>query len=74
VGKDGDPLCSMCDERAYMFRRMRNNGILKPMCTGHFQQDMEWLLDHNRGDFSLSGYIPVADGRQEWEIQSVMVL
>ena len=72
VGKDGDPLCAMCDKQAYMFRRNRTNGVLKPLCPRHLQQGVEWLLDHSREDFSSEDYVPVGDGRKEWEVQAVM--
>lgn len=72
TGEGGKPLCAMCDEQAYMFRRMRTNGILKPLCPKHLQQGVEWLLDHNREDVSLKDYIPMGDGREEWEVQAVM--
>ena len=72
TGENGSPTCSMCDERAHMFRRMRTNGVLKPLCPKHLQQGVEWLLDHSNEDFSSEDYIPINDGQEEWEIQAVM--
>jgi hypothetical protein len=72
MGEGGKPLCSMCDEQAYMFRRMRTSGVLKPLCPEHLQQGMEWLLDHGHRDFSSKDYIPIGDGWEEWEVQAVM--